>query len=224
MRNERDWDTLHTMIIRSIRHRGLRRLIENNNPQYIQPGLTTRVAKVVAALVAADSVNDFIEVAPRGWRIHRLLGYQSDRWSVSVSGNFRITFEESDGYIYGLNLEDYHCMVKNGIKVRMTPPHPGDFIRTEVIEDLGLTVTEAAAILGVRRATLSALLNENSRLTPEMALRIEKAFDVQMDTMLKMQAWYDATMMRQRADEIVVERYVEDAHDDRELLRRAANG
>ena len=115
-------------------------------------------------------------------------------------------------------------MVKNGIKVRMTPPHPGDFIRTEVIEDIGLTVTEAAAILGVRRATLSALLNENSRLTPEMALRIEKAFDVQMDTMLKMQAWYDATMMRQRADEIVVERYVEDAHDDRELLRRAANG
>ena len=108
MRNGLLCDTLLAMIIRSIRHRGLRRLIENDNPRYIQPGLTNRVVKVVAALVAADSVNDFVAVAPRGWRVHRLLGDQSDRWSVSVSGNFRITFEESDGYVYGLDLEDYH--------------------------------------------------------------------------------------------------------------------
>ena len=53
-------------------------------------------------------MSNFIATAPRGWRIHRLLGTQIDRWSVSVSGNFRITFEESDGYIDRLNLEDYH--------------------------------------------------------------------------------------------------------------------
>ena len=50
-------------------------------------------------------------------------------------------------------------MATNGIKVNMTPSHPGDFIRTEVIEELGLNVTRAAQILGVRRATLSDLLN-----------------------------------------------------------------
>ena len=98
-------------------------------------------------------------------------------------------------------------MATKGIKVNMTPSHPGDFIRTEVVEELGLTVTKAAKILGVRRATLSDLLNGNAALSPEMALRIEKAFDVSMDMLLRMQAWYDAAQMRARANEISVQRY-----------------
>ena len=98
-------------------------------------------------------------------------------------------------------------MSANGIKVNMTPSHPGDFIRTEVIEALGLNVTRAAGILGVRRATLSALLNGNAALSPEMALRVEKAFDVSMDMLLRMQAWHDASRMRARANEIDVRRY-----------------
>ena len=99
-------------------------------------------------------------------------------------------------------------MVTNGIKVNMTPSHPGDFIRTEVIEELGLTVTNAAEIVGVRRTTLSDLLNGNAALSPEMALRIEKVFDVSMDMLLRMQAWYDASQTRARAAEITVQRYV----------------
>ena len=98
-------------------------------------------------------------------------------------------------------------MATKGIKVNMTPSHPGDFIRTEVIEELGLNVTKAAKILGVRRATLSDLLNGNAGLSPEMALRIEKAFDVSMDMLLRMQAWYDASQMRARASEVNVRRY-----------------
>ncbi len=98
-------------------------------------------------------------------------------------------------------------MAANGIKVNMTPSHPGDFIRTEVIEELGLNVTWTAGILGVRRATLSALLNGNAALSPEMALRVEKAFGVSMDMLLRMQAWYDASRMRARAGEIDVRRY-----------------
>ncbi len=66
-------------------------------------------------------------------------------------------------------------MANDGIKVNMTPSHPGDFIRTEVIGELGLNTTRAAQILGVRRATLSALLNGNAALSAEMALRIENA-------------------------------------------------
>ncbi len=98
-------------------------------------------------------------------------------------------------------------MRANGVTVKMTPSHPGDFIRTEVIEELGLSITKAAAILGVRRATLSAVLNAKAALSPEMALRIEQAFDVSMDLLLRMQAWYDASQMRARAHEINVERY-----------------
>lgn len=93
------------------------------------------------------------------------------------------------------------------VKVGMTPSHPGDFIRTEVVEELGLNVTRAAKVLGVRRATLSDLLNGRSALSPEMALRIEKAFGVDMEMLLKMQAWHDATRMRARADDITVEGY-----------------
>ena len=98
-------------------------------------------------------------------------------------------------------------MTTDGIKVNMTLAHPGDFIRSEVVEELGLTVAKAAEILGVRRATLSDLLNGNAALSPEMALRIEKAFDVSMDMLLRMQAWHDASQMRARAGEISVERY-----------------
>ena len=72
---------------------------------------------------------------------------------------------------------------------------------------LGLNVTQAAEILGVRRATLSDLLNGNAALSPEMALRIEKAFGVSMDMLLRMQAWHDASRMRARADDISVQRY-----------------
>ena len=98
-------------------------------------------------------------------------------------------------------------MTTHGITVTMTPSHPGDFIRTEVIEELGLSATRVAEILGVRRATLSKVLNGHAALSPEMALRIEKAFDIRMEMLLRMQAWYDASQMRARANEIEVQRY-----------------
>jgi addiction module HigA family antidote len=89
----------------------------------------------------------------------------------------------------------------------MHPPHPGSFIREEVLDELGLSVSRAAEILGVRRATLSDLVNAKAALSPEMALRIEKAFGINMDTLLRMQAWYDGYVMRRRADEIDVKRF-----------------
>ncbi len=93
------------------------------------------------------------------------------------------------------------------VKIGMTPPHPGSFVRTEILKELDLSVTRAAEILGVRRATLSDLLNEKAGLSPEMAFRIEKAFGVSMDTLLRMAAWYESYIMRQRSGDIGVERY-----------------
>lgn len=96
------------------------------------------------------------------------------------------------------------------IKVNMAPPHPGVFLRSEVLDELGLSITKAAKHLGVRPATLSDLVNEKSSLSPEMALRIEKAFALNMDTMLRMQAWFDSHNMRQRAEQIDVKPYEAD--------------
>lgn len=87
------------------------------------------------------------------------------------------------------------------------PPHVGTIIRNEIINPLGLSVTEAADILGVARPTLSNLLNGKASLSPEMALRIEKAFGPKADHLLHMQLAYDLAQVRLRQDEIKVERY-----------------
>ena len=98
-------------------------------------------------------------------------------------------------------------MESKGIEVKMAPPHPGDFIRTEIVQELGLSVDEAARILGANPKALSEVLSGRSSLPPELALRVEKAFGVGMDMLLRMQAWYDASQMRAREHEIRVERY-----------------
>lgn len=88
------------------------------------------------------------------------------------------------------------------------PAHPGHFVRMEIVEPLGLTVTDAAKALGVTRPALSALLNGRAALSPEMALRIEKAFGPKMDTLLRMQTAFDAAKIREREKDIKVIRYV----------------
>lgn len=92
-------------------------------------------------------------------------------------------------------------------KVGMAPTPPGEFIRDEIFAEYGLSISQAAEILGVRRATLSDLVNGKAALSPEMALRIELAFGIDMETLLRMQAWHDAYTMRQRAGEFTVQRY-----------------
>ena len=86
------------------------------------------------------------------------------------------------------------------------PPHPGDFIRTEIIEPASLTVTAAVAALHVSRPALSSLLNGKADLSGDMALRIEKAFGVQMDTLMRMQSSYDIAQTRKRENQIHVRR------------------
>lgn len=84
------------------------------------------------------------------------------------------------------------------------PAHPGRFIRMEIVDPHGLTVTDAAKALGVTRAALSALFNGRAALSAEMALRIEKAFGVSMDTLLRMQTSYEIAETRRKASRIRV--------------------
>ena len=89
----------------------------------------------------------------------------------------------------------------------LNPPHPGEFVKTEVVEPLGLTVAAAAAVLGVSRPTLSTFLNGRSDLSGTMALRIEKAFGVKMDTLMRMQSSCDIARARKRENDVKVARY-----------------
>jgi len=86
------------------------------------------------------------------------------------------------------------------------PPHPGDFIRTEIIKPAGLSVTATADALNVSRPALSSLLNSRADLSGDMALRIEKVFGVRMDTLMRMQASYDIAQTRKREKQIHVRR------------------
>ena len=96
-----------------------------------------------------------------------------------------------------------------GIRMK-NPAHPGGFVKSEIIAPLGLSVTDAAVVLGVTRAALSAMLNARANLSPEMALRIEKAFGVSMDTLMRMQNSYDIALVRKQAGKIKVAPYKAD--------------
>ena len=89
-----------------------------------------------------------------------------------------------------------------------SPAHPGGFVKAEVIGPLGLSVTAAADALGVTRAALSALLNERADLSPEMAIRIEKAFGISMETLMRMQNSFDIAEARKKAKEVNVAPYI----------------
>ncbi len=89
----------------------------------------------------------------------------------------------------------------------LRPPHPGEVIRHEVLEPLGATVSSAAKALGVTRAALSNMLNARAALSPEMALRIEKAFGPRMEHLMRIQLAYDIAQTRARAAGIRVRKY-----------------
>lgn len=84
--------------------------------------------------------------------------------------------------------------------------HPGEWLRSEIVEPYGLSVTVAARKLHVTRQAMSNLLNGNAGLSAEMAIRFEKAFGVRADTMLRMQAAYDLAQARAHEKDIEVER------------------
>ena len=87
------------------------------------------------------------------------------------------------------------------------PSHPGGVVRELLLSPLDLTVTEAALALGVTRPALSAFLNERAALSPDMAIRIEKAFGLKLETLMRMQSAFDIAEARRRAPSIKVKRY-----------------
>jgi addiction module HigA family antidote len=85
------------------------------------------------------------------------------------------------------------------------PPHPGRIVKQDCVEPLGLTITEAARALGVTRQALNNLVNGKAGVSPEMAVRLSKAFGASPEMWLRLQANYELAQVRQ--DEIEVERY-----------------
>jgi toxin HigB-1 len=94
------------MIIRSVKHRGPLRLIEDDDSRELRPDLVRRARNILAALIA-DADMEAVS-GPPGWKVHQLKGNRVGTWSISVNGNWRMTFDIRKGEICNLDLEDYH--------------------------------------------------------------------------------------------------------------------
>ena len=92
-------------MIKSFKHKGLRKFYETGSRQGIQ---APQAAKVRMQLAALDSAHDIEDLDIPGYRLHQLKGDRKGIWSISVSSNWRITFEFVDGSVYIVNYEDYH--------------------------------------------------------------------------------------------------------------------
>ena len=86
------------------------------------------------------------------------------------------------------------------------PPHPGEVLRDLCLEPLELTITDAAAALGVSRKTLSAILNGRAGISPEMAIRLSIAFDTTPESWLNQQSQYDLWVARQESPKMKVQK------------------
>ena len=93
------------------------------------------------------------------------------------------------------------------MKMKMhKPPHPGEVLKELCLEPLGLSVTRAAEALGVSRKTLSAILNGRAGISPEMALRLSKAFGTSPESWLNQQMHYDLWATEQSVGDLEVEK------------------
>ena len=86
----------------------MRLLIEDDNAKGLRTDLVDRLRKILTVLILVDDMHAFLAGASPGWRVHQLSGDRQGKWSISVSGNWRLTFDEERGHIDRLNLEDYH--------------------------------------------------------------------------------------------------------------------
>jgi addiction module HigA family antidote len=185
-------------MIKKFKHKGLKNFYATGSQKGVNPEHVKRLRTILARLDASKAPED---MDLPGLRLHPLKGERHSFWTVDVSGNWRVFFRFENGNAVDV---DYHEEKK---MVMHNPPHPGEVIKELCIEPLGLTVTEAAKGLGVSRKTLSALLNGRFGISPEMAIRLSKAFGGSPESWLIQQSQYDLWQVMQKQDKIKVKAF-----------------
>jgi addiction module HigA family antidote len=155
---------------------------------------------ILVRLDAAATVDD---MNVPGFKLHPLKGDRKGFWAITVRANWRsfvlmLATRKTWTMSITIELKEVETMpMKN-------PPHPGGFVLRQCIEPLGLTITDAAAALGVTRTTLSELVHGHRGVSPEMAVRLSKVFGGSAQSWLTQQAQYDLAHVR--ADRIKLKR------------------
>jgi addiction module HigA family antidote len=187
-------------MIRSIRHKGLKRLYDDDDPRGVMIEHTQKLRDIIARLDAAGTVAD---MNLPGFRLHALKGELKGFWSVTVRANWRVIFRFVDRDAQDVDYVDYHRRRRLTMPMK-NPPHPGGLVLRQCIEPLGLSITDAAAALGVTRTTLSELVNKKRGISPEMAVRLSKVFGGSAESWLTQQAHYNLAQVH--ADRIKLKR------------------
>jgi len=176
-------------------------LFENDDQRRLNVAHLEKIKRILARLL--DEATNITHMALPGFGLHRLKGNLKDFWAVSVSGNWRIIFRFENSNAYDVDLVDYHQEKPMPMK---NPPHPGLSVRYDRLEPLGISVTQGPKILGVIRQALNNLVNGKAAISPEMAIRLHKAFGGGAETWLRLQAAYDLAQAEKRANKIKVRR------------------
>ena len=188
-------------MIQGFSHKGLRRLFEKGEFSGLSAEHVAKLENILAVLNRARRPSD---MDLPGFKLHRLKGDLKDFWSVTVRANWRVIFASRKATLTKLIWST--TTERKKIMRMKKPPHPGRIVRQECIEPLNLTVREAAARLGVTRQTLSNLVNEKAGVSPEMSIRLSKAFGSSPEVWLGLQMEYDLAQAEKESSHIKVRR------------------
>lgn len=178
----------------SFRHKGLQRFFENDDPSKLSPVLVERIRTVLSAIDAARSLADLSQPS---FRLHPLKGDRKGSWAVTVRANWRIIFRFVDGDATEVDLST----ITKERPMPMMPAHPGALLADD-LQELGVSIAEAAKGIGVTRQQLYNVINGKSAITAEMAIRLEKAVGGTADHWLRTQLAHDLARTRLREGEI----------------------
>jgi addiction module HigA family antidote len=177
-------------MIESFKHKGLRNLFEQDDARKVKADQVDRLRLILSTLDQASGVQDMNQPT---FRLHSLKGNRKGVGAVTVRANWRVTFRFEGAtpttWIWKITIRGDDAMpMKN-------PVHPGALARAN-LDELNLSVAEAAKTMKITRQQLHNVMQGRSAVTPEMALRFEKAFGGSADMWLRMQAAYDLARAR----------------------------
>jgi antitoxin HigA-1 len=188
-------------MMRNFRHKGLKRLFEDDDRSKVSAQDADRLRRILARLNRSRMPND---MAAPGFRLHPMKGDRKDFWAVTVRANWRVIFRFEGEDAADVDLIDYH---EEDDTMRMkNPPHPGEHVLEDCLKPSGLSITKGADVLGVTRLTLSNLVNGKNGVSPEMAIRLSKAFGGSPEVWLGMQMEYDLAQAAKNEAKIKVKR------------------
>ena len=193
-------------MIKSFRHRGLRKLYEDGETRCLQADEVGKIRRILSYLEAAE-IPQALHLP--GYRFQQLKSEYRGFYSVTVTGNNSMIFRFVDGHAVDVDDADDH---EGEYNMMHDPSHPGEVIKHDCIEASHLTVTDAADGLGVSRKALSELINCTSGVSPDMAIRLEKAGWGTAETWLRMQMQFDLWQARKKAGKLKVKRFEEAVH------------